>query len=97
MNEDIELSIESPDGTIDCRLEPELNDDVLTYSATILYPQSAGSYSRSDIYCYNMVQEPESKDYTFAYGDEGIHPKIMKLEKDIAAAIKEHLQKSGLR
>ena len=38
MDETIELTFESPDGIIDCRLEPQRNGTELSYSATILYP-----------------------------------------------------------
>ena len=94
MQEAIELSVESPDGIIDCRLEPELIDEVLTYSATILYPQNAGGYSRSDIYCYTMEKDAATGSYVFSYGDEGIHPKIKKLEAQLAQAINTQIKEA---
>ncbi len=56
MNEPIELVIESPDGIIDCRLEPQWINDELSYSVTILYPQMVNGYNRSEIYCYTLLQ-----------------------------------------
>lgn len=88
MNEDIELAIESPDGTIDCRLEPIRDEDTrqLHYSATILYPDMVSGFFRSEIYIHNLV--PSGNGYVFDETEE-IHPKIKKLETQLAAAIRK--------
>lgn len=86
MEEDIELAIESPDGTIDCRLEPIMDEDTrqLHYSATILYPDMVSGFFRSEIYCHNLVRGANG--YTFDV-NEDVHPKIQKLEGKLAEAI----------
>ena len=85
MNETIELALESPDGMIDCRLEPQDNDGAL-YAATILYPSTAGGFNRSDIFCHDMKRDAETGSYFFE-GSEDMHPKIVKLESQLSAAI----------
>ena len=88
MHEDIELTFESPDGVIDCRLEPQTgDDDVLRYSATLLYPNVVNGFSRSEIYCHMLVPGGKNGAYIFDRADEDIHPKIKKWETKIAAAI----------
>ena len=87
MQEAIEISIDSPDGIVDCRLEPETADAIPLYSATILYPNVVDGFSRSEIYCHNMRPDPETGVYYFDDGEEGIHPKIKKLEAKLSAAI----------
>ncbi len=86
MPEPIELAIDSPEGIIDCRLDPELNEGVLSYSATILYPHTVNGFSRSEIYCHTLLQAEKSGDYFFEPGEE-IHPKIKKLEAQLSEAI----------
>ena len=88
MEEVIELALESPDGIIDCRLEPQTNDGTLTYSATILYPHTVNGFSRSEIYCHTMQLDARSNSYVFDAGEE-IHPKISKLETQLSAAIRD--------
>jgi hypothetical protein len=83
MDEVIELALDSRDGIIDCRLEPQRNDAGLFYAATILYPNTVNGFSRSEIYCHNML--PAAGGYSFE--GEDIHPKIKKLEGQLSAAI----------
>ena len=83
MDNSIELTLESPDGLVDCRLEAVEEDDTTLFSATILYPNIVNGYSRSEIYCHNMRYHAETGRYSFD-ADEDIHPKIMKLEKKIS-------------
>lgn len=85
MDEVVEISLDSPDGIIDCRLEPQREDGVLSYSATILYPNVINGYSRSEIFCYNMVKR--GSEYFFDNNEDGVHPKIQELEKQISDAI----------
>lgn len=86
MNDTLELALESADGIIDCRLEPLTDSPAPSYSATILYPASAGSYSRSDIFCHNLAFNPAAGCYYFEDTEE-IHPKIIRLEAQLSAAI----------
>ncbi len=86
MDEVIELTLDSPDGVIDCRLEPQTNEGELAYSATILYPHTVNGYSRSDIYCHTMRQDANTNSFVFEAGEE-IHPKIRKLEEQLSEAI----------
>ena len=85
MDNDIELALESPDGIIDCRLEPFREEGELFYSATILYPQIVNGYSRSHAYCHTLRPDPETGDYHFS--DETVHPKVRKLEGRLSHAI----------
>ena len=89
MDEIIELTLESPDGIIDCRLEPQTNKDGHSYSATILYPHTVNGYSRSDIYCHTMLLDIETNGYVFDEGED-IHPKIKKLETQLSEAIRNY-------
>ncbi len=62
MEEAIEVSIESVDGVVDCRLEPQQEDEQpLYFSVTILYPHMVDGFSRSEIYCYNMYLADKDK------------------------------------
>jgi hypothetical protein len=65
-------------------------DDKEYYTATILYPNTVNGFSRSEIFVYNLRQDQDGNSYSFQYGDEGIHPKIMKLEQDISDALLKH-------
>ncbi len=87
MDEVIELTFASEDGVIDCRLEPQRNDDELTYSATILYPSIVNGFSRSDIYCHNLRRGTKMGDYFFESGEDPLLSKIKKLEPQISKAI----------
>ena len=88
MDEIIELTFESPDGIIDCRLEPQRSDDEgLSYSATILYPNIVNGYSRSEIYCYHLRRTKANGDYFFETTEDAIPPRIKKLEVQISSAI----------
>lgn len=87
MEEIIELTLDSPDGIIDCRLEPQLNDTELSYSATILYPNSTGGYNRSEVYSHNLRRGTKNGDYYFVAGEDTIPPKINKLEAQLSKAI----------
>ena len=87
MDEIIELAIDSPEGIIDCRIEPYRNDNELSYSATILYPNTVNGFSRSEIYCHNLRRGTKNGDYFFEAGENTIHPKIRKLETQISNAI----------
>ena len=93
MGQPIELILETHDGTIDCRMEPETTNGISSYSVTILYPQQGNGYSRSEIFCYNMQAEADGV-YRFAMTDDGIHPKIRVLEVQLASAIAAALRKT---
>jgi hypothetical protein len=86
MDEVLEISIDSPAGTVDCRLEPETGEGTFFYNATILYPNVVDGFSRSEIYCHNMQQDKKNGDWHFI--DDEIHPKIKGLESKISEAIK---------
>jgi hypothetical protein len=88
----IEMSFESPDGIIDCRLEPERFEEVLSDSATILYPNMVNGFSRSEIYCYTMQWDGATGSYCFEAGENDIHPKIKKLEVPISGEITRQMQ-----
>jgi hypothetical protein len=84
----IELTVDSPDGVVDCRLDlvvPEEGEEY--YTATILYPNTINGFSRSEIFVYDLKRDADGDSYSFQYGDEGIHPKIMKLEGQLSEAI----------
>jgi hypothetical protein len=88
MQQPIELSLNSPNGLIDCRIEREHTDDEQErYSVTILYPNIVSGFSRSEIYCHTMAPDPTTGTYHFLEDDIGIHPKVQALEADIAASI----------
>ncbi len=84
MQEPIELALDSPDGIIDCRLEPQRNEAGVYYAATILYPNIVNGYNRSEIYCHNLL--PTAGGYYFDDSDD-LHPKIKRLEKQLSDAI----------
>lgn len=86
MNEIIELAIESPDGIVDCRLEPQGHDAASSYAVTILYPSTASGYSRSDIFCHILKRDGDAGGYSFDESED-IHPKIKKLEGQLSDAI----------
>ena len=86
MDETIELTLESPDGLVDCRLEPQRTESGLSYSVTILYPNTVNGFSRSEIYCVNMRRD-KSGSYVFEPGDDEVLPKIKKLEVQVSAVI----------
>ncbi len=86
MAETIELAIDTPDGIADCRLEPNETDGGIVYSATILYPNVVNGFSRSEIYCHDMVWHEDQQTYAFNTAEE-IHPKVLKLEGQLAAAV----------
>jgi hypothetical protein len=87
MDEPIELALESADGIIDCRVEP-VEDEAGLYSATILYPNVINGFSRSEIYCHNLLLDKKTGNYFFETNDNTLLPKIRKLEAQISAAIK---------
>ena len=88
MHEPLELIIASPDGIIDCRAEPVTDGDGNQYfSVTILYPQVLDGFSRSEIFCHDMRLQPETKTYHFDANEADIHPKILKLEKQVSDEI----------
>jgi len=78
-----ELTLNSPDGLIDVRLEPTTHGTPYQWTATILYPNIVNGFSRSEIYCHDLSWHPESRAYTFDASDE-IHPKILRLETQIS-------------
>ena len=86
MGEDIELALESADGTIDCRLEPTMNEDTneLYYSATILYPDMVSGFFRSEIYCYDLIRKGSM--YVF---NEPVEDKIKSLEVKLGEAVRK--------
>jgi len=92
MDEIIELTLESADGIVDCRLEPHGNETEVSYSATILYPGTTNGYSKSEIYCHNLRRGTKMGDYYFETGESDIHPKIKKLETQLSNAIVRELQ-----
>lgn len=90
MDEAIELSIDSADGVIDCRIEPvEDEGGEIYFSVTVLYPNMVNGFSRSEIYVYNMHRTGATGTYQFE-GDE-IHPKVKKLEGQLSGAIVKHV------
>ncbi len=92
MHEDIELAIDSPDGIIDCRLEPQMNAaDELFFNATILFPNMVNGINRSEIFCYDLVADNAGNFFFEDPGNE-MHPKIKKLERQISAAISDALK-----
>ena len=97
MDEAIELALESPDGIVDCRLEPHRNETEISYSATILYPNIVNGSNRSEIYCHNLRRGTKMGDYFFESGENDLPPKIKKLETQISKAIVNTLQGNGLK
>lgn len=89
MNELIELNIDTPDGLADCRLELQDKEGRYYYEATILYPHIINGFSRSEIYCYNFIPTGKGQ-YQVEETEDGIHPKIKRMEDVIAAAIVAH-------
>jgi hypothetical protein len=83
MEEVIEVAIETADGVADCRLELDMDNG--TYNVTILYPHMVNGFSRPGIYTYDMKKENGS--WYFEAGEDGVHPKIKKLEQALSAAI----------
>ena len=83
MEEIIEMSIDTPDGVVDCRLEPQRTDNELICAATILYPNIVDGFSRSEVHCIIIRFDADINEWYFDPGTEGIHPKIKKLEKEI--------------
>lgn len=86
MQEDIELAVETPQGTADCRLEHK-EGGTHAYSATILYPNMVSGYNRSEIYCFTVVYDPSTSTSAFETMEDSIPPKIQQLEPQISAAI----------
>jgi hypothetical protein len=86
MQEDIELAVETPQGTADCRLEHK-EEGIHAYSATILYPNMVNGYNRSEIYCFTVVYDPKTKTSVFESMEDSIPAKIQQLEPHISAAI----------
>lgn len=84
MQEPIELALDSHDGIIDCRLEPQRNEAGVYYAATILYPNTVNGYNRSEIYCHNLL--PTAGGYVFDDSDD-LHPKIKRLEAQLSDVI----------
>ena len=87
MDEAIELAFESPEGIIDCRIEPVQDETELSYSVTILYPNIVNGFSRSEIYSHNLTRDTKTGKYFFESGDDTILPKIRKLEQQLSIAI----------
>lgn len=90
MKEAIELSLETPNGIADCRLDADEETEGL-YHATILYPNVVNGFSRSEIFCYDLEWMPAENQYRFVSHEEGIHPQIMKLEKNCSDELKQAL------
>jgi hypothetical protein len=88
MDEVIELIVEAEDGIIDIRLEPQRIEGDLFYTATILYPNIVNGYSRSEIFCYDLIYDTETGNYHLEASDNDIHPKIRKLEQRISHVIR---------
>jgi len=86
MYEPIELTLESPDGFIDCRLERNDTDTQTAYSATILYPHSVGGVIHSKVYVHDIILNPQTGMYYFADGTS-MHPKVFLLENQISKAL----------
>ena len=87
MDKIIELSLESAEGVIDCRLELQEEEGVAPYyNVTILYPQVVNGYGRSEIYVHDMKANSDGSFY-FEEGDKGLHPKIKKLEARLSDEI----------
>lgn len=86
MDKTIEIYIESAGGTIDCMLEPQRSDTDFFYSTTILYPEMANGYGRSEIFYADIRPSVDGNRYEFDNTEE-LHPKILKLEREISDAI----------
>ncbi len=93
MEQPIELTFESAEGIIDCRLDPHQSENELSFSATILYPNTVNGFSRSEIYCHNLRRGTKQGDYFFEHGENPLHPKIKELETRISNAIVNSQQK----
>ena len=88
MQPPIELSLDSPSGLIDIRIDPDTEDDrPASYSVTILYPNMAAGISRSDIFVHTMLVDPSTGAFHFLDDEKGIHPKVRAVEAEISAAI----------
>jgi hypothetical protein len=69
------------------RLELQESEGERHYNATILYPGTAGAYSRSEIFSHDLYYDPSEKSWSFRNYDDVIHPKILKMEPELSAAI----------
>lgn len=87
MQEVIEVSFDENGNTIDCRLEPMEDENGLYYTATILHATMVNGFPRSEIFCYDMVKDNTTGVFGFKMHEEGIHPKIQRLEDRIAETI----------
>ncbi len=87
MHQPIELTLESADGPVDCRIEPNETDERQFYSAVILYPHQVNGMTMSKVYEHELVADRGTGMYLFA--DESVHTKIKALENQIAAALKQ--------
>jgi len=87
MNSPVEISIETVDGIADCMLDLQEDESGTTfYSVTVLYPNIVNGFSRSEVYCHNMLCDSATGKYVFDRNDE-IHPRVKKLEQQLSAAI----------
>jgi hypothetical protein len=85
MHQPIELTLESADGPVDCRIEPNETGERQFYTAVILYPHQVDGLTFSKVYDHELVVDRATGQYQFT--DESIHPKIKALESQIAAAL----------
>jgi hypothetical protein len=87
----IELALEVVEGIVDCRIETwELETGALVTTVTILYPHQVNGRIQSKVYEHNLNLNQQTGLYYFA-ADAPIHPKVLALEGQIAAAMREAL------
>jgi|GEM_PF-1777259 len=84
MNKVLEISIDSPDGVVDCQVEKI--DDSTSCSVTLLYPHMVNGKFGSKVYFTTMHYNAAQKGYFFDTGED-IHPAVKALEENISRAI----------
>ncbi len=87
MLDDIELTFESDNGIVDCRVELQDGEDTQYFAATILYPEIINGFSRSEIYCHDLCWDERLRRYFLVDGGDGIASKIQQLEDGISNGI----------
>ena len=85
----IELTLDSPDGIVDCQVECNKTTNGIYYTVAILYPHLIDGNVRSKVYEHNFVLERHSGKYLFEDTDS-VHPAVRPLESQISAAIALH-------
>lgn len=91
MQREIELTLESVDGLVDCRLERNKDENGTYYMATILYPHMTDGIAMSKVYEHKLVADRQTGRFGFADDDgPAVHPKVRLLEGQLADAISVH-------